>query len=168
MDCGGAFVDEVEGSLVWLEDWADSVVRPFWAGDEGSPTAPFSLRAGTVTVGSASLGSSISCARLEGVTHGMRTRTSLFKNDCLVWDFEDFSRLTGEVAVASEVDRAPSEEDLVPLRPEWVRVPAEVDREPLSFSSATCFSPTGMSVEVVGLGVALVVVAVVVVVVGGF
>ena len=68
--------------------------------------------------------------------------------------------------VASEAERAPSEEDLLPLRPEWVRVPAEVEREPLSFSSATCFSPAEMSVEVVGLGVALVVVAVVVVVVG--
>ena len=66
--------------------------------------------------------------------------------------------------MASEADRAASEEDLLPLRAEWVRVPAEVDREPLSFSSATCFSPAGMSVEAVGLGVALVVVAVVVVV----
>ena len=66
--------------------------------------------------------------------------------------------------VASEADRAPSEEDLLPFRPEWVRVPAEVEREP--FSSATCFSPAGMSMEVAGLGVALVVVAVVVVVVG--
>ena len=68
--------------------------------------------------------------------------------------------------MASEADSAASEDDLFPLRAEWVRVPAEVEREPLSFSSATCFSPTGMSVEVVGLDVALVVVAVVVVVVG--
>ena len=96
----------------------------------------------------------------------MRTRTSLFRNDCLVGDFGGFSCLTGEVAVASEADRAPSEEDLLPLRPEWVRVPAEVEREPLSFSSVMCFSPAEMSVEVVGLGVALVVVAFVVVVVG--
>lgn len=96
----------------------------------------------------------------------MRTRTSLFRNDCLVWGFEDFSGLVGEVAVASEADRAPSEEDLLPLTPEWVRVPAEVDREPLSFSSAMCLSPAGMSVEVLGLGVALVVVTVVVIVVG--
>lgn len=69
--------------------------------------------------------------------------------------------------MASEADRAPSEEDLLPLRPKWVRVPADVDRDPLSFSSTTCFSPGGVSVEVVGLSVALVVVAVVVVVVVG-
>lgn len=109
----------------------------------------------------------MSWARLEGVTHGMKTRTSLFRNDCLVWDFGGFSCLTGEVVVASEADRAASEEDLLPLRAEWVRVPAEVDREPLSFSSTTGFSPAGMSVEADGLGVALVVVAVVVVVVVG-
>jgi hypothetical protein len=168
--CGETAVDELEGSPVWWDDCAGSVVRPSWTGDEASlavvTEACFSLRAGMVTVGWASPGSSTSWARLEGMTHGMRTRTSLLRNDCLVWDFGDFSCLTGEVAVASEADRAPSEEDLLPLRPEWVRVPAEVEREPLSFSSATCLSPAGMSVEVVGLGVALVVVAVVVVVVG--
>ena len=83
----------------------------------------------------------------------------------MVGDFGGFSCLTGAVAVASEADRAASEEDLLPLKAEWVRVPAEVESEPLSFSSAAGFSPTGISVEEVGLGVALVV-AVVVVVVG--
>ena len=89
----------------------------------------------------------------------MRTRTSLFRNDRLAWDFEGFSCLVGDVAVASEADRAPSEEDLLPLRLEWVRVPEEADRETLSFSSATC-----LSVEVLALEVALVAVTVVVVV----
>jgi len=123
MGCGGVVIDEVDGSFAWWEDWADSVVRPFWAGDEGSLVEPmdpgFSLRVGAAVVGWASPGSSISWARLDGITHGMRTRTSLFRNDCLVWVFVDFSGLVGKVAVASEADRAPSEEDLLPLTPEW-------------------------------------------------
>lgn len=116
MDCGETTVDEVEGSLVWWEDCAGSAARPFWTWDEDSPTVPtdacFSLRAGTVIVGWASPGSSTSCVRVEGTTHGMKTRTSLLRKDSLVWDFGGFSCLAGEAAVASEADRAPSEEDL--------------------------------------------------------
>ena len=63
-DCGGTVVEEVDGSPTWWEDCAGSRVRPFWAGDEVPPAGltetGFSLRAGTVEVGWASLGSSIS------------------------------------------------------------------------------------------------------------
>ena len=62
--CGETTVDEVEGAPVWWDDCAGSGVRPFWTEDEGSPTVPtdacFSLAAGSVEVGWASPGSSIS------------------------------------------------------------------------------------------------------------
>ena len=60
----GETTNEVEGSPVWWKDCAGSGVRPFWTEVEGSPTVPtgtcFSLAAGSVEVGWASPGSSMS------------------------------------------------------------------------------------------------------------
>lgn len=56
------------------------------------------------------------------------------KVSLLVWQEDCVSSvawlpLTGEIAVVSEADRVPSEEDLLSLRLGWVCVPLEVKRE---------------------------------------